>query len=212
MKTIWQTLTLLLAVSLVALTIKNNMLKNQNDAETTPEINKSEVVYDAIMTRSSVRSYTSEKIADSTMEKILRAGMAAPTAANKQPWEIIVVNDRKILDEFPKIIGGAHMAAKAQHAIVVLGTPAKALMPDYWIQDCSAMTENILLAAHGFGLGAVWCGAFPENGTGRVEKMSELLNLPEGTYALSIIVLGYPDSEPTPKDKWDTSKIHYNTY
>ncbi len=213
MKNIWQILTLLLAVALVAMTVKTTFMKpEETPAPQVEAVDPSEVIYNNIMTRSSVRSYTDQEVDKATIEKLLKAGMAAPTAGNKQPWELMVINDRAILDAFPPIISGAHMAAKAKLAIVVLGTPSKALIPDYWVQDCSAVTENILLAAHGFGLGAVWCGAYPENGSGRVEKMSELLSLPEGTLALSVIVIGYPDGESTPKDKWDPAKVHYNKY
>ena len=208
MKNSWQTLTLLLAVALLVLSIKTVMQKG----EQTETLDKSTVVIDNIMTRSSVRTYTSQAVEQEKLDILLKAGMAAPSAGNKQPWEIMVINDRKILDAFPPLIKGTHMAAKAQQAIVVLGTPAKALIPEYWVQDCSAVTENILLAAHGLGLGAVWSGVYPENGTGRVEGMSKLLNLPEGTYALNVIVIGYPEGEPVVKDKWDASKVYYNTY
>ncbi len=213
MKNSWQILTLLLAVALVILSIKVAMVDSSASEETvsTPE-QKENIIIENIMSRSSVRNYTSQPVENDKIEKLLRAGMAAPSAGNKQPWELLVVNDRAILDSIPKIIKGAHMAAKAQLAIVVLGTPEKALMPDYWVQDCSAMTENILLAANGLGLGAVWCGAYPENGTGRVESMSKLLKLPKGTYALNVIVIGYPAAEPIIKDKWNPAKIHYNKY
>ena len=208
MKNSWQTLTILLAVALLALSIKTVMQRG----EQTETLDKGAVVVENIMTRSSVRTYTSQPVEQDKIDILLKAGMAAPTAGNKQPWEIMVINDRKILDAFPPLIKGTHMAAKAQQAIVVLGTPAKALLPEYWIQDCSAVTENILLAAHGLGLGAVWCGAYPENGTNRVEGMSKLLNLQDGTYALNVIVIGYPEGEPIVKDKWDASKVYYNTY
>ncbi len=211
MKNSWQILTLLLAVAVVFLSVKIAMTDSFK-ADEPVLVDKQEVILENIMTRSSVRSYTSEAVGDDQIELLLKAGMAAPSAGNKQPWELMVINDRAILDAFPDIIKGAHMAAKSQQAIVVLGSPEKALMPDYWVQDCSAVTENILLAAHGMGLGAVWCGAYPENGSGRVEKMSELLNLPEGTYALSIIVVGKPNVDAVVKNKWDPSKVHYNKY
>ncbi len=208
MKHIWQIITLLLAVALVLLLVRDVTAPEQATTATDSQ----DAIIENIMTRSSVRSYTSQSVEQEKIEILLKAGMAAPSAGNYQPWEIITIDDREILDAIPTIIKGAHMAAKAQQAIVVLGTPAKALMPDYWVQDCSAVTENILLAAHGMGLGAVWCGAYPENGTGRVESMSKLLNLPEGTYALNVIVFGYPQGEAKPKDKWDASKLHHNTY
>lgn len=211
MKNSWQILTLLLAVALVILSARQTFFLSDKSGEVVV-VDSGEMVYNNIMTRSSVRSYTSQKVEDELVEKLLRAGLAAPTAGNRQPWELIVVREREILDAFPAIIPGAHMAAKAQLAIVVAGSPAKALLPEYWVQDCSAVTENILLAAHGFGLGAVWCGAYPDNEAKRVAAISELLNIPDGTYALSIIVIGYPDSEPVIKDKWDAAKIHYNRY
>ena len=208
MKSSWQTLTFLLAISLLVLSIK---VVFQKEGQSEP-VDKGAVIIENIMTRSSVRTYTSQAVEQEKIEILLKAGMAAPSGGNKQPWELLVINDRKILDAIPPLIKGAHMADKAQQAIVVLGTPAKALIPDYWVQDCAAVTENILLAAHGLGLGAVWTGAYPENGTGRVEGMSNLLNLPEGTYALCVIVLGYPKGEATVKDKWDASKVHFNNY
>ncbi len=209
MKNSWQLLTLLMAIALVALAIKGASQKDDTQEVT---VDTAEIVYNNIMTRSSVRSYTNQKIDKVLIDKLLRAGMAAPSAGNRQPWELIVVEDRSTLDKFPEIIPGAHMAAKAQLAIVVAGTPAKALLPEYWIQDCSAVSENILLAAHGMGLGAVWCGAYPNNDSDRVGQMSRLLEIPEGSYALSIIVVGHPDSEPTIKDKWDATKVHYEKF
>ncbi len=209
MKFSWQIVTILMAVALVVLSFK---IATTSEGTAVAQVDTAEVVYDAIMTRTSVRSYTSQQVEQDKIEKLLRAGMAAPTAGNRQPWEFVVVKDRATLDMFANIIPGAHMSAKAQVAIVVLGTPAKALMPDYWVQDCSAATENILLAAHSMGLGAVWCGAYPNNEVNRVGQISELLSLPDGTMALSIIVVGYPNSEPTVKNKWDAAKVHYDKY
>ncbi len=211
MKKSWQLLTLLLAVATLALAIKVTLNKEEVKNEA-PAVNTEQVVIDNIMTRSSVRKYTSEKVSKEDIEVLLKAGMAAPTAGNKQPWELLVVDDKAILDEIAKMIKGAHMANKAPLAIVVLGSPEKALLPEYWVQDCSAVTENILLAAHGMGLGAVWCGAYPDNNTGKVEGMRKLMNIPEGTYALSVIVIGHPEGEAVVKDKWNPAKVHYNSY
>ncbi len=213
MKNIWQILTILLAVVLVIM-----MVRDMGDSsvivesESVVEQSRESVGLDIIMTRSSVRSYTSQVVEPSKIETLLKAGMAAPTAGNRQPWELVAVTDRATLDSFAKIVPGAHMAAKAQNAIVVCGTPSKALVPEYWVQDCSAVTENILLAAHSMGLGAVWCGAYPNNSDDKVGQISKLLSIPEGTYALSIIVVGYPDGEPTVKDKWDPTKVHYQKF
>ncbi|MFI3267183.1 MAG: nitroreductase family protein [Rikenellaceae bacterium] len=212
MKNSWQILTLLLAVTVLVLVFKTTQTSNNVNETKEVTMNKEEVGLELIMTRSSVRSYTSQKVETDKIEKLLKAGMAAPTAGNKQPWEFVVISEREILDSIPPIIPGAHMAAKAQVAIAVCGLPNKALVPEYWIQDCSAVTENILLAAHAMGLGAVWCGAYPNNEIDKVGKMQNLLSLPEDVYVLSVIVLGYPDSEPVIKDKWEPAKVHYNKY
>ena len=211
MKNSWQILTLLLAVALFALSIKVVFQKENQSAP----LDKGAVIVDNIMTRSSVRNYTSQPVEQEKIDILLKAGMAAPSAGNRQPWSFIVIKDREILDTLPNIIKGAHMAAKSQLAIVVCGRaiPQEGLLvPEYWVQDCAAATENILLAAHGIGLGAVWCGAYPENGSSRVEGMSTLLNLPDDIFALNIIVIGYPEGETVVKDKWDASKVYYNRY
>ncbi len=213
MKNIWQILTLLLATSLVVLTIKITILDADNSAETAvvEEVDASEIIINSIMTRSSVRSYTSQVVESDKVETLLRAAMAAPTAGNKQPWEFVVITDREIIDQIPPIIKGAHMAVKSQLVIAVLGNPEAALMPEYWTQDCSAAMENLLLAAHGMGLGAVWCGVYP-NVDGRTDKVDAILGLPDHLHTMGVAVIGYPDSEPVVKDKWNPAKVHYNKY
>ncbi len=211
MKKSWQLLTLLLAVATLSLAIKVTLNKSAEKTVVT-EVDTEQVIIDNIMTRSSVRKYTTEKVSKDQIEILLKAGMAAPTAGNKQPWELLVVDDKEILSGIANLIKGAHMADKAPLAICVLGSPDKALLPEYWMQDCSAVTENILLAAHGMGLGAVWCGAYPDNNTGKVEGLRKLLNIPVGTYTLSVIVIGHPEGEAVVKDKWDPAKVHYNRY
>ncbi len=168
---------------------------------------------DAIMTRTSVRAYTAEPVDQAQVETILKATMAAPTAGNKQPWEDVVINDPEILAKIPTIIKSAKMAANAPLAIVSCGVPSKSIpnMQEYWVQDVSASNENMLLAAHAIGLGAVWCGVYPDNG-GRIAKMQKLLNLPADVIPLSVTVIGHPSSETQPKDKWAPEKVSYNKY
>ncbi len=211
MKESWLIITLLLAIALVILSIKVARDSNaKGNAESS--VSTEEAVIENIMTRNSVRSYTSQPVETAKIETLLKAGMAAPTAGNRQPWEMIVINEREILDAIPPIIRGAHMAAKSQLAIAVCGSPSQSLVPEYWVQDCSAVTENILLAAHAMGLGAVWCGAYPNNEEDKVGALKELFNLPEDLYVLSIIVIGYPDGETPVKDKWKPEKVRYNRY
>lgn len=177
------------------------------------EQDSSEVVINNILNRTSVRSYEDRAVESEKVEKLLRAGMAAPTAVNKQPWHFIVVTDKNQLQKLSEANPNARMAAKAPLAIVVCGDMDKALEGDareFWIQDCSAATENILLAATGMGLGAVWTGTYPSKE--RCAAVAEALKLPESLIPLNTIVIGYPDTEPTPKDKWKKENISYNVY
>lgn len=186
-----------------------NNCTDTKSCEASSSVSSEKAVIDNIMTRSSVRSYTSQAVEDEKIETLLKAAMAAPTGSNKQPWEFVVITDTTILNQLPSIAGGMRMAAGAPLAICVLGDEK---ISSSWVLDCSAATENILLAAHAMGLGAVWCGAYPENESGRTAKMTKLLNLPGGVKALNAIIIGYPDSEPTVKDKWKPEKVHYNAY
>lgn len=164
-----------------------------------------------IMTRTSVRDYTDAPVSEATIDTLLRAGMAAPTARNRQPWKFLVVNERASLDSLAH--GNWKPAAKAQAAIIVCGDLADPLEGegrDYWVQDCSAATENILLAANAVGLGAVWCGCYPISE--RVALVRELFDLPEEIVPLSLVMLGYPNGEQTPKDKYKADNIHYNKW
>lgn len=164
-----------------------------------------------IMTRTSIRKYTDQPIKKADIETLLRAGMAAPTAVNKQPWHFVAVTDKAKLKELSGGRGG--MLEQCALAIVVCGNMEKA-MPgkarEYWVQDCSAATENILLAAHALGLGAVWTGGYPMED--RMATISKALKLPETIIPLCTIVIGYPAESPTPKDKWKPENVSYDEY
>ena len=172
-----------------------------------------QAVLDNIATRVSVRSYLDKPVEDAKIEQLLRAGMAAPSAMNKQPWHFVVVTDKQQLAALAKANPYAGMAAKAPLAIVVCGDMNKALSGkarEFWVQDCSAATENILLAANAMGLGAVWTGTYPSEE--RVKAVSKVLQLPKKLVPLNTIVIGYPDGENTPKDKWKPANVSYNFY
>ena len=171
------------------------------------------VIVECIMTRTSIRQYTDQTVSADTIETLLRAGMAAPTAVNKQPWHFVAITDREKLDGIATANTNAGMAKKAPLAIVVCGDMKKAFEGParaFWIQDCSAATENILLAAHALGLGAVWTGLYPNED--RAKAVSELLKLPETIIPLCAIVIGYPAEQPQPKDKWLPENVSYNEY
>ena len=177
----------------------------QNGAACDP----AQAVLDNLMTRTSVRVYTDQPVAAETVEQLLRAGMAAPTAVNKQPWAFVVLQGREQLDRLAEVQAGRILSG-AQLAIVVCGDMEKALEGtgrDYWIQDTSAATENILLAAHALGLGAVWTGVYPN--PERTAAVSEALGLPEQIIPLCVIAAGYPAETPEPKDKWKPENVRY---
>lgn len=170
-------------------------------------------VINSIMTRSSVRSYLDKPVEQEKVEALLRAGMAAPSAVNKQPWHFVVLDTRERIDRLAGANPRAGMLKKAPLAIVVCGDMSKALEGkgrEYWIQDASAATENILLAAHGLGLGAVWTGTYPMDE--RVKATSQALQLPEHIVPLCTIVIGYPDGEPNVKDKWKPENVSYGIF
>jgi len=165
---------------------------------------------DAILTRRSIRKYKNREVPGEIMQEILKAAMAAPSAGNEQPWEFIVITDRKILDEIPRIHPYSNMIKQAPAAIVVCGDMGREKHKGFWIQDCSAATQNILLAARALGLGTVWLGVYPDEE--RAVLIQKLLGLPENVIPLSIIPVGYPAEEKPPSDRFDSSRIHYNRW
>ena len=173
--------------------------------------NCSNEVIKNIMTRTSIRKYTDQPVSKTDIETLLRAGMAAPTAVNRQPWHFVAVTDKAKLKELSGGRGG--MLEQCALAIVVCGNMEKTMQgkgQEFWIQDCSAATENILLAANALGLGAVWTGGYPMEE--RVASISKALKLPETIIPLCTIVIGHPAESPTPKDKWKPENISYNEF
>lgn len=165
---------------------------------------------DAILNRKSIRKYKDIKVSDEIVEELLKAAMAAPSAGNEQPWEFIVLRDKSIMKKITEIHPYSKMLLNTDVAIVVCGDEAKEVFKGYWVQDCSAATENILLAAEDNGLGAVWLGVYPLED--RVEAVKELLNLPASVIPLSIIPVGYPDEDKKPADRFNKARIHYDRW
>lgn len=166
---------------------------------------------DNIMTRTSIRQFTAEPVTQAQIDTLLRCAMAAPTAVNSQPWEYIVLTDRALLDTLGTRFPNTRISANVQVALVPCGNLKKTFQPapDFWIQDVSAATENILLAAHSMGLGAVWTGVYP---TERTPVVQQILGLPEHIIPLCIIPVGHPAENPEPKDKYKPENIHYNRW
>ena len=171
----------------------------------------SQSVIDNIMTRTSIRHYTDQPLEKATIDQLLQAGMAAPTAGNAQPWHFVAITDKSKLKELATTNRHGKMIEDAALTIVVCGDLSKAMKgkaQQYWIQDCSAATQNILLAAHALGLGAVWTGVYPMEE--RVAAVSQVLQLPERLVPLCTIVIGYPAEQPSPKDKWNPDNVTYH--
>lgn len=165
---------------------------------------------EAIHTRRSIRKYTDRPVPEELVTEMLRAAMSAPSAVNAQPWIFIVIDDRKLLDEIPTFSPYASMCREAPLAILVCGDITLEKVPGYWVQDCSAATQNLLLAAHAVGLGAVWTGIYPMKD--RIEGFRKAFGLPENVIPLAFVPVGYPDQNPGPQDRFDRAKIYHNAY
>ncbi len=166
-----------------------------------------------ILTRSSIRQFTDQPLTEAQIHLLLQAAMSAPSAVNKQPWDFVVVTDHEVAGKMVASIPNAHVALKAPVSIVVCGDMSKTLSADeqgFWIQDASAASENLLLAAHAMGLGAVWCGIYPI--AERVDDVQKALDLPSHIIPLNIVPVGYPAQEGKVKDKFKAENIHFNRW
>ena len=207
---------ILLSASLVALAVSYARLASRATETALNETSSSaEAVLECIRTRASVRQYSDRSVPDSVITEILKAGMAAPSGANCQPWELVVVTERVINDTLAAGLPFAKMLDQCAFSVAVCGNMGKIFHADtrdsgLWIQDCSAVSENMLLAAHALGLGGVWCGIFPVQE--REELMQRVLNLPDSIVPMSILSFGYPASDTHPKNKWTEAKVHYNKF
>jgi nitroreductase len=163
-----------------------------------------------IMTRRSVRKYTSEKIRESDLEIILRAGMQAPSAGNERPWHFLLITERKILDGIPKVHQYAEMLREAQAAILVCCDLDLQTHKGYWPEECGACMENMLLASHSLGLGSVWVGVYPNEQ--RVEALRHMFNMPETVVPFAIMPIGHPAERKPREDRYEAARIHKNKW
>jgi nitroreductase len=165
---------------------------------------------EAILTRRSIRQYTSRNVPEALVKALLEAGMSAPSASNLQPWHFVVIRDRSILNEIPKFHPYSEMLKKAPLAILVCGDLKVQKQEGYTVQDCSAATQNILLAAHAKKLGAVWLGVYPR--ATRIHDIRKLLGLPEHILPVSLIAIGYPAEQKPREDRYKPDKVHANRW
>jgi nitroreductase len=165
-----------------------------------------------IHSRKSVRHFTGESVGKELLEKIARAGMAAPTAVNMQPWAFVVITDRKALDALQEKLPYAKMLDKAGAAIIVCAIPEKAFQKslEFAVIDACCASENILLAAEALGLGAVWTAGYPDKE--RMKDIRAVANIPEDVIPLNVIPVGHPIGVDKPKDKYKPENIHWEKW
>ena len=181
----WNTFYLLLVVVLAIVILKTSCMGDQKQDETTL---KSKAVLENIAERKSVRKYLNKSVEEDKIDAMVKAGMAAPSGMDRRPWEFVVVTDREALDSMAAKLPYAKMLTNAPLAIVVCGDTTRS---SYWYLDCSAATQNVLLAAEALGLGAVWTAAYPYED--RIDVVRQNTGLPENIVPLCVIPIGYPD-------------------
>lgn len=159
---------------------------------------------DNLFARRSIRRYTSEPVTDVQVEALLQAAMAAPSASDLKPWHFVVVRDAAVRAALIEAHPYARMLAEAPVCIVPCGDTA--ISEDFWVQDLSAATENILVAATALGLGTVWCGVHPRED--RTAEVRQILGIPEGIVPLCLIAVGHPDEDKEPRTQYDAQRVH----
>jgi nitroreductase len=161
-----------------------------------------------IIDRRSIRRFTDQKVDNLTLKEILRAAMYAPSAVNKQPWHFVVIDDPTMLRKIMEIHPHAGMLQTASHAIVVCGDEELQHDDGYWVVDCGAATQNLLLAAHTLGLGTCWVGLQPREE--RKTSFSRLLSLPPQVKPFAMVALGYPKENKSRPQRFHPGKVKYN--
>ncbi|MFP4169108.1 MAG: nitroreductase family protein [Desulfonatronovibrionaceae bacterium] len=165
---------------------------------------------ECIATRRSIRKYTGEDVSPELVDKLLKAAMSAPSAGDARPWEFVVVREKERLERVQEFNPYAAMAPKAAVGILVCGNLAREKFPGFWGQDCSAAVENLLLAANALGLGAVWTGIYPLED--RVERCRTVFGLPDNVLPLAFVPLGWPAQERKEINRFDSGRIHCESW
>jgi nitroreductase len=168
-------------------------------------------ILNVIFSRRSIRNYQERRLERETLVQLLRAAMAAPTAANAQPWEFVVVDEPETIDPLKAVLPFGKYNPPA--AIVVCGNPDIANNSAgklYWVQDCSAAIENMLIAAAGMGLGTVWIGVYPLES--RVKSVRKVLNMPENVTPLGVVYVGYPAEQKEARTQYNAHRVYWQVY
>ena len=170
-----------------------------------------ETILDIIQKRRSIREYQDKAVSRELLEKLLQAGMAAPSARNSKPWEFVVVTEKATLDKLRANLKNGNYNAPA--AIVVLGNLKIATAESstrFWVQDCTAAVENMLIAAAGLGLGTVWIGSYPKEDVMQAER--DILGISQDVYPLALFYVGYPAEEVPPRTQYEAGRVHWEKY
>ena len=168
-------------------------------------------ILELIYKRRSIRRYLDKAVDRDLIEQLIKAAMAAPTSANNQPWEFIAVNDRSTMEALKQgLFFGPYNAPAAIVVCANMKLAPKGPYKEYWIQDCSAATENILLAAVGLGLGTVWIGAYPNQGV--VDHIRKVLSVPDEVIPLSVVYVGFPDEEKEARTQYNPKRVYWQRY
>lgn len=167
-------------------------------------------VLQAIYTRRSIRKFTGEPISDTNVEVLLKAGFSAPSAHNMQPWHFVVVKNPEVLNKIAEKHPYAKMLPQAGCCIIVCGDNEVQKSKGFLIEDCSAAIQNILLAAHGTGLGAVWCGLYPVPEL--IALVSETVNLPNNIEPMGMVVVGHKAEDRASAERYDKAKVHHDKW
>lgn len=165
-------------------------------------------VVEAILSRRSIRRYRPDLVSEGLVEALLESAMAAPSAGNQQAWQFVVVTDRKLLDLVPSCHPYAYMLPEAPLAVVVCADLTQVVNEGFWPQDCAAATENLLLAAHALGLGAVWLGVHPREE--RISGLRHLLGIPDHVVPVSLVAIGHPAESKAPARRYSPGRVHRN--
>ena len=202
-------LLLTMATALLAL---GACTSQNNDEKSEVKTDNGQAAIENIMTRTSIRQFKAQPVEQDKVDILLKAAMAAPSALNLQPWHFIVINDKETI----ALLSGKQPTS-APLMIAVCGDTDKTMLPDgnaklpdFWVEDVSAATENLLLAAHALGLGAVWTGVYPA--MDRTAEVANVLNCPQNIVPLAVVRVGYPDESPEPKNKYKEENISYNKF
>ena len=165
---------------------------------------------DPVLSRTCIRSYTPQPVPEEAIRTLLQAGMAAHSAGDQRPWHFVVIQDQEMRNRIADLDPFAHMVPQSPTTILVCGDPTLQKHQGFWVQDCAAATENILVEAHLLGLGAVWLAVYPAEG--RVQSFRRLLGLPEYVMPFALVPVGYPAERRKPASRYDESRVHHDRW